>query len=525
MKINRNNFLKPFYFTYSLILIVFIFFLVNEVSSRYNDFISYHQSLADSTTRNVANQVSHFIAERKRLVKIFSELHEKEITDVFNNPDDDEAHRILAHKLKHIFPHYFTFSISSLTGEPMFEDFDGNFSDLCINDLKSFAKTGIQMPRVHPNNNVYHFDIMSKFNYKKLTGILFISFQADLVSRFIKASQSPNHKTMLVKIDNSTLIEIVDSGSRIKIARNDYRLSDIEKSRILSTTKVDNSVWHVVDMHQPDLLTDYYTDIIVQAVIIITVIVLVVLLSLYLIIKQEHLRKQAQEQKDEFLTMMSHDLRTPLTGIMGSLELILLGQVGAITDKTKNFINISLNSSKTLLSLINNMLEYDKISSGLMRLDLKDKNLLTIVKQAIVETTTYAKKFNSKLKLIADENINFDGKFDEQKLIQVLHNLISNACKYGKENDEIEIAVSKSAHSYVISITDHGEGIPEEFHDIIFHKYTTTHTKIKKGSTSTGLGLTIARSLVDLQNGLLTFKSIKDKGSTFTIKLPINGKA
>ena len=522
MKVNQDNFIKHYYFTYGLILIVFVFFLVNEFSLRYKDFISYHQSLSTTTTKNVADQVSDFIAEQKRLVDIFSKHHEKEITNIINNPDDEDAHAILAHKLKYIFPHYFTFSISNLTGEPIFEDFDGNFSDLCVNDLQSFAKTGIQMPRVHPNSNVYHFDIMTKFNFKQHTGILFISFEANLISRFIKASQSPNHKTMLVKIDDSTLIEIVDSGSRIKIARNDYRLSDIEKSHILSTTKVDNSLWHAIDMHRPNLFTSYYNNIIQQSIIIFSVIVLVVLLSLFLIIRQENLRKQSQKQKDEFLAMMSHDLRTPLTGIMGSLELVLLGHVGAITDKTKDFIKISLNSSKTLLALINNMLEYDKISSGLLSLNLKDKNLLIIVKQSIVDTTAYAQKFNSELKLIADENVNYDGKFDEQKLSQVLHNLISNACKYGKENDEIEIAVSKSSHSYVISITDHGNGIPEEFHDILFDKYTTTNTKAKKGSTSTGLGLTIAKSLVDLQNGLLTFKSKKDEGSTFTIKLPIN---
>ena len=513
--------LNNYYLSYGLITIIVVYFLYWSAALRISDFESYHKSLAESSTAALADQVSLFISERKRLVALFSENNKTSSKALMENPTDIDVYDALAKKVKESFPSYFSFTITDLSGKPYYLDFEGNIGEVCQSDITLFSQSGEQHQSVHPNAGAYHFDVMSKFKYEDAEGILFISFHADLLSRFIKASQSISHQTILALISDSYLIEAFDVGPRISIPRDDYRLSEEEKARILSTTPVLHTKWYAIDSYVPNLFRDQRLKIYMQMMWVTIIIVLIVGISLYLLIKEERLRKTLKQQKEEYLAMLNHELRTPITGIQGSLELITKGILGEVPDKVKEFSASSLVNCHRLVNIINDMLDYDKLTTGTGDLKIRNENILTIVENAMDEIKGYASKYNAKLRLVVDRNSDYSIQVDKKIINQVLQNLISNASKYGCDDDEIEIKLEKDSDFFVISITDHGQGIPEEYYNKIFHKYTVIDNHKKDNVTSTGLGLNISQSFVELHNGNITFESVVGKGTTFIVKLPV----
>jgi len=499
---------------------MFIVFLIWIGTLRMEDLRKYQNTLSTTTTIELSNQVSHFISERNRLVALFSKYNEKSITRLINNPNNEQYYEILANKVREFFPNYFSFTITNLSGKPYYLGMDGDIGEVCLNDIISFSKGSEYRPHIHPNYNQYHFDTMTRFDYGTVKGILFISFDADLLSQFIQASQAPKHQTILAKITDSILIEVVDVGARINIPREDYRLSDEERSRISSQSPIAHTQWHAVDMYSPELFLDLHKNILSQMLWVLLSFTIIILASLYFLTQAELRRKFAQQQKNDYLSMMNHELRTPLTAIRGSLVLISNGKLGEITDNVKKFVDISINSSGQLLNIINEMLDYDKLTSGAMKLTKDNEDLLSILEESIAEIESYAIKFNTKLNLIVNRKINFIINIDKQKIKQCLQNLISNAIKYGKENDNIEIKLEQTEHLFSIAVTDHGQGIPQEMHATLFDKYTTTNQQPKNTSSSTGLGLTIAKAFIELHNGKLIMESEEGVGSTFRIELP-----
>jgi len=526
--------IKNYYLFYGLTTFLFLVFLSVLSYQRYNQFKNYHKDLASSSTEGLANQISNFIVERNRLVALFANNYREDILKFIENPDDIESFNTLDKKIKTFFPHYFAFTITDLEGKAYFIDFDDNVGSICLQDLKNYSqsknhkhkhdhvKQEHYYPYIHPNPNAYHFDVMHQFNFNGKEGILLISFHADLLSQFIKSSQAPNHQTILAKVTDRTLIEVYDIGPRIKVPRNDYRTTDEETDRILSNTPVKNTQWHAIDLRKENYFKDELTSIILQFSLIAILIIIIISTMLYLLIRDERLLQQAQQQKDDFLAMMNHELRTPLTGIIGSLELIEDGTVGEISDDVRKFINTGLTSSHRLLNLINDMLDLDKLIHGTTNLNLQPVNIIKLIQHSLEQMQSYAEKMNVSLTLQNDVDTDFTITIDKEKIEQVLQNLISNACKYGADDDNIIIAIKKQANKTMISVTDHGEGIPEEYHATLFDKYTTTHSKLKENATSTGLGLNIAKAITEQHKGNLYFTSEKNSGTTFTLVLPTN---
>lgn len=225
--------------------------------------------------------------------------------------------------------------------------------------------------------------------------------------------------------------------------------------------------------------------------------------------------------KDEFISMVSHELRTPLTSIYGSLSL-LKNETEQFNEVNKKLIDISFNNTERLLSIVNDILDLTKMESGKLELKYEELNVITLLEKSVELNEQYCKECHTTLTFNQPDNKgNIRVKGDEQRLLQVMSNLISNAAKFTHENDLIEINVRIENDDVVVEVTDHGPGIPPEQQELVFAKFKQLETKVNNKLPGTGLGLNITKNIIELQKGMMGFESIPNEKTTFYFKLPI----
>lgn len=230
--------------------------------------------------------------------------------------------------------------------------------------------------------------------------------------------------------------------------------------------------------------------------------------------------KNTEKLKNEFVSIVSHELRTPLTSIRGSLGLLVSGIMGEFPEKSKKLITIANNNCERLLLLINDLLDIDKIEAGKMDFQLKVVDLSKIVSETIDANKMYAEKFGVSIKFITPE-LTVQVDVDSSRLMQVLSNLISNACKFSPTGDNVTIRI-KPMNTFVrVSVSDNGPGIPQEFHSRIFHKFSQADSSATRGKGGTGLGLNISKIIIEKLGGTLDFDTNQTDGTTFYFDLPI----
>lgn len=230
-------------------------------------------------------------------------------------------------------------------------------------------------------------------------------------------------------------------------------------------------------------------------------------------------RKRVERLKSEFVSTVSHELRTPLTSINGSLGLLIGGVAGSLTDESRHLLEIAKSNSDRLIRLINDILDVEKIEAGRMTFELRPVELLPIVKSALSANGPYGERHDVKFVLTEDlpgARVNVD----TNRLDQVFGNLLSNAAKFSPKGSVVEIAMSR--HNGVIrtAISDQGPGIPPEFQERIFEKFTQVDTSDARGAPGSGLGLSIARAIAEEMNGSIALTSTAGRGCTFYLDLP-----
>ena len=229
-------------------------------------------------------------------------------------------------------------------------------------------------------------------------------------------------------------------------------------------------------------------------------------------------RVHEQQIKDEFIATVSHELRTPLTSIKASLELIIGGAIDKKSSQADMLINIAHKNSDRLLLLINDILDISKIESEKMQFNRQDIRVKPFLETAIFDNQAYAKKHQVKfvLKQCPDSlYINVD----PDRLMQVMSNLMSNAAKFSHQDSIVEISADNINGSVRIAVCDKGRGIPKDFQNRVFDKFTQADTSDKREINGTGLGLHISKAIVEQHDGTLSFVSTPGKGSEFYIDL------
>jgi len=223
--------------------------------------------------------------------------------------------------------------------------------------------------------------------------------------------------------------------------------------------------------------------------------------------------------KSEFVSIASHQLKTPLSGMRWSTD-ILLADKDSLSVDQYGYIRGIQDSTSRMIRLVNDLLDVSKIDSGGMNIKLQKINLAELIKVVIKELNSFANARNVKLSLKVDKDL-WKVKTDEIRIKMVMQNFIDNAIKYvGKQNGEVEVILKNEKNHVLFSVSDNGTGISEAEQKKIFGKFFRGSGIVKKQTIGTGLGLYIAKAAIESSRGEIGFDSKEGKGSTFWFRLP-----
>jgi len=229
----------------------------------------------------------------------------------------------------------------------------------------------------------------------------------------------------------------------------------------------------------------------------------------------------ASRNKSEFLANMSHELRTPLNAIIGFSELLLEKAFGDLTDRQAEYIRDILSSGKHQLAVINDVLDLSKVESGRLDLERSTFSLSVALSDAITLVRARATQRGIALSEQLDPELgDIDG--DQRKVKQVLVNLLSNAVKFTPDGGRVGVVASRANGEITIAVSDNGAGMSPDDLGLIFKEFGQTASA--RGHEGTGLGLALAKRLIELHGGRISAQSEPGHGSTFTFTLPATSK-
>jgi PAS domain S-box-containing protein len=228
-------------------------------------------------------------------------------------------------------------------------------------------------------------------------------------------------------------------------------------------------------------------------------------------------RKKLEQIKDDFISIVSHELRVPMTAIHGSLGWMMENS-SDLPERLRKMIQIANRSSDRMVRLINDMLDIDKIESGKMVFYIRPLEVMPLVEHTLEVNQPYAEQFQVKL-LVAESLPGAKIKADIDRFVQVLTNLLSNAAKFSPANETVGVSVSRIDGFVRISVNDRGAGIPDDYRSRIFQKFGQIPGAVVR-QKGTGLGLSISKVMVEKMGGRIGFKSEMGEGTTFYFDLP-----
>ena len=233
--------------------------------------------------------------------------------------------------------------------------------------------------------------------------------------------------------------------------------------------------------------------------------------------------KKNELAKDEFLAMITHELKTPLVPIQGYSDILLSEHLGKLTDKQRERISIIKSSSETLLSIISDLLDAQKLELGQLRITKKITSIKESISKAIESIKLEAEKNNIEI-ILKGEDIQIE--HDSDRIGQVISNLIKNSIIAIKANDanggKIEINVESSPSDVTISVKDNGTGIPKEKQVGLFKKFYQVDATLTRERGGSGLGLAICKGIIENHLGKIWVDSEVNQGATFSFRIPKN---
>lgn len=234
-------------------------------------------------------------------------------------------------------------------------------------------------------------------------------------------------------------------------------------------------------------------------------------------------RKLIENMKNEFVSTVSHELRTPLTSLRGALGLVSGGALGAIPDEALDIIRVAEKNALSLTKLVNDILDFEKAESGKLELNFKRFDLIGFIRDNLKSHQAFAEKHNVSFRFEPDQPV-LILEADPDRISQVMANLLSNAAKYSPPHETVEVDVVADAEQVEVSISDKGPGIPAEFQDKIFGRFSQADATDNRNFGGTGLGLSISKLLINHHRGDIRFESSSETGTRFSFKIPLSQK-
>lgn len=248
--------------------------------------------------------------------------------------------------------------------------------------------------------------------------------------------------------------------------------------------------------------------------------------TLYYALERKQIEQQRLEHlieinttKDEFISLASHQLRTPATGVKQYIGMVLEGFAGNISDDQRAVLQKAYESNERQLRIVSDLLKVARVDAGKVRLRIDQVNLVTLVTDIIKEQQSTIDQRQQTVEYVHSQS-EISATFDKDRIRMVIENMLDNASKYSDAHTAIEVAVNDHGQEVSISLRDHGVGIEPEDQAKLFEKFSRIHNPLSHHVGGTGLGLYWAKKIVDLHQGRIKVESRIDEGTTFTVYLP-----
>jgi PAS domain S-box-containing protein len=232
------------------------------------------------------------------------------------------------------------------------------------------------------------------------------------------------------------------------------------------------------------------------------------------------LEQEIDRMKSEFISLASHQLRTPLSAIKTYSHMLVDGYMGEVTPSQKKSLRTIISATNRMNELISTLLNITRIESGTIAVTPKLLQMDKISDEVLKELSLMAGDKSIQLTLKRTGTGNMSIKTDSLILKEIITNLVSNAIKYTPDNGSVTINVHPRSHDIQVSVADTGWGIPKYAQDQIFSKFFRAHNIVKRETTGTGLGLYLVKGLLDRLGGKISFVSEEGIGTTFSFSLP-----
>lgn len=239
-------------------------------------------------------------------------------------------------------------------------------------------------------------------------------------------------------------------------------------------------------------------------------------------IEMAELAKNAEDKDVELISLTSHEMKTPLTSIISTLNLILNKKLGEINEKQRKSLSIAFHDANRLNMLIKNMVDISRIEEGLVEYQFVNFNLFNLIKECSNAIKLMLEEKNINLKIVYKKPI--EVLADRSKIEQVILNLITNSVRYGKKGGNILISLYTKNGKVIIAIKDDGMGIPKNDILKLFKKNFRAENSVKRILGGLGYGLYISKKILDRHHGEIWVESTLGKGSTFYVSLPYKQK-
>ncbi len=229
---------------------------------------------------------------------------------------------------------------------------------------------------------------------------------------------------------------------------------------------------------------------------------------------------EAARLKSEFVSVVSHQLRSPLSNLKWVIEILMSGKMDLVTEKQLEYFKILKENSERMGELVSDLLTVSRIEQG--RIPFKRENIFLndLIEKAIKEMEIFAKASNVEIEFKPEKDLP-QVITDPSQIKLVIENLLDNAIRYTKEMGKVEIKLEKRNKNFYIKIKDSGVGIPQNDKKYIFQKFFRSENAMKRQTQGSGLGLYIAKSIIEKSGGKIGFSSQEGVGSTFWLTLPI----
>ncbi|MCP6719152.1 MAG: HAMP domain-containing histidine kinase [Patescibacteria group bacterium] len=263
----------------------------------------------------------------------------------------------------------------------------------------------------------------------------------------------------------------------------------------------------------------YIQEPLVVALFILLLVTILFIISVIITRSFERLA-EANRMKSEFISVVSHQLRSPLSNLRWIIELLMSGKLGKIEEKQTEYFKILKENNARMQELISDLLIISRLESAKLPLRKKLFSIKELTEELVSGYMPFAKASNVEINLDAEEKL-LEVFSDPSQIRLVIENLLDNAIRYSRDKGKIEIRISNKNKDVLLSIKDNGVGIPQGDQKYIFQKFFRSENVMRYQTQGSGLGLYISKAIIGGAKGKIGFKSEENKGSTFWFTIPI----